>query len=364
MSPSTDPADVYFLDSACSFGIAMNSTAMHEVHDIEQHVIEGLTGSRTLKQAGTMVLTVPDFSGHCHTLKVPDTLIDPLVMVNLVLVKQLNNLGYAVLFLPEADNSSIVTPMWFWTDSAPLCLLIVQRNNVFLLTPMDCDTSETNTPTTKFAFPAASKYAKHLLEELLHRSFIHAPTETMCHMNGKVKGLPRALHNTRVTHTSHCSGCAEANSIHQNYPDAATTVHTADSDLWQWDMLNMGAEYATIQGNCYATLILVKCTWFLMGFLHSSKEGHMVAEIICKEWAKIGLYPMHMSSDGVAEYNSLEVHELFKVNNIKHEWSNAAEQHTNGAAETLFNRLGCCILVLLLFSGMEPEFWGLALLNV
>eukprot|EP00961_Rhodomonas_salina_P281771 3807582-Rhodomonas_salina.1 len=241
MSPSTDPADVYFLDSTCSFGIAMNSTVMHDVHDIEQSVIEGLTGSRTLKQAGTMVLTVPDFSGHCHTLKVPNTLIDPLATVNLVSVKQLNNLGYTVLFLPEADNSSIVTPMLFWSDGAPLCLPIVQLNNVFLLTPMDCYTSETNTPTAKFAFPAASKYAKHLLEELLHLCFIHTPTETMCHMNCKVKGLPRALHNTSVTHTSHCSGCSEASSIHQNYPDAATTVHTAYSDLWQWDMLDMGA---------------------------------------------------------------------------------------------------------------------------
>eukprot|EP00961_Rhodomonas_salina_P281772 3807582-Rhodomonas_salina.2 len=84
-----------------------------------------------------------------------------------------------------------------------------------------------------------------------------------------------------------------------------------------------------------------------MGFLHSSKEGHVVADIICKARAKIGSYPTHMRSDGAAEYNSPEVRELFKANNIEHEWSNAAEQHTNGAAETLVNRLGRCIRVLL-----------------
>eukprot|EP00961_Rhodomonas_salina_P094495 1271614-Rhodomonas_salina.1 len=77
--------------------------------------------------------------------------------------------------------------MRFWNDGVPLCLPIVQRNNVFLLTPMEADTSEADTPTAKFAFPAASKYAKHLLEELLHRRYIHAPTDIMCHMNGKVK---------------------------------------------------------------------------------------------------------------------------------------------------------------------------------
>eukprot|EP00961_Rhodomonas_salina_P072698 976632-Rhodomonas_salina.1 len=62
---------------------------------------------------------------------------------------------------------------------------------------MEADTSEADTPTAKFAFPAASKYAKHLLEELHHRRYIHAPTDIMCHMNGKVKGLPRAIRNTR-----------------------------------------------------------------------------------------------------------------------------------------------------------------------
>eukprot|EP00961_Rhodomonas_salina_P154452 2080525-Rhodomonas_salina.1 len=289
MSPSTNLLDVYFLDSACSFSIASNTTVMVNVHNIEPRVIEGLTGSRTFKQAGTMV---------------PNTLLDPLATVNLIAAKQLNNLGYTVLFLPEADNSSIVAPMRFWNDGVPLCLLIVQRNNVFLLTPMEADTSKTDAPTAKFAFPAVSKYAKHLLEELLHQLYIHAPTDIMCHMNRKVKGLPRAICNTRVTHASHCSGCAEANSVHQNYPDASTTVHSTDSDLWQWDMLDMGADYETLQGNSYATLFVVKQTRFLMAFLHSSKDRHVIADMMCKALAKMGSWPTHMRSYGEAKYNS------------------------------------------------------------
>eukprot|EP00961_Rhodomonas_salina_P040719 547142-Rhodomonas_salina.1 len=86
--------------------------------------------------------------------------------------------------------------------------------------------------------------------------------------------------------------------------------------------------------------------------------------MMCKALAKIGSWPTHMRSDGSAEYNSPEVSDLFKSNNIEHEWSNPGEQHTNGAAETLVNRLGRCIRVLLLFSGLAPEFWGLALVNV
>eukprot|EP00961_Rhodomonas_salina_P071914 965814-Rhodomonas_salina.1 len=126
MSPSTNQLDVYFLDSSCSFGIASNAT---------------------------------------HTIKVPNTLLDPLATVNLITVKQLINLCYAVLFLPEADNSSIVAPMRFWNDCIPLCLPIVQHNDVFLLKQMEADTSKTDAPTAKFTFPASSKYAKHLLLE-------------------------------------------------------------------------------------------------------------------------------------------------------------------------------------------------------
>eukprot|EP00961_Rhodomonas_salina_P270327 3651939-Rhodomonas_salina.1 len=129
-------------------------------------------------------------------------------------------------------------------------------------------------------------------------------------------------------------------------------------------MLDMGADYETLQGNCYATLFVVKRTRFLMAFLHSSKDGHVIADMMCKARAKIGSWPTHMRSDGAAEYNSPEVRDLFQSNNIEHEWSNPGEQHTNGAAETLVNRLGRGIRVLLLFSGLAPEFWGLALLNV
>eukprot|EP00961_Rhodomonas_salina_P057117 768033-Rhodomonas_salina.1 len=98
----------------------------------------------------------------------------------------------------------------------------------------------------------------------------------MCHMNGKVKGLPSSIRNTCVT------------------PQATV----------QWDMLDMGADYETLQGNRYATLFVVKRTRFLMAFLHSSKDGHVITDMMCKALAKVGSWPTHIQSNGAAEYNS------------------------------------------------------------
>eukprot|EP00961_Rhodomonas_salina_P067933 912026-Rhodomonas_salina.1 len=44
--------------------------------------------------------------------------------------------------------------------------------------------------------------------------------------------------------------------------------------------------------------------------------------------------------------------------------SNPEEQHQNAAAETLVNVLGRGARVLLLQSGLQPEFWGLAVLHI
>eukprot|EP00961_Rhodomonas_salina_P039436 530038-Rhodomonas_salina.1 len=83
-----------------------------------------------------------------------------------------------------------------------------------------------------------------------------------------------------------------------------------------------------------------------------------------KARAKIGSWPARMRSDGAAEYDSPEVQQLFLDNNIEHEWSNAGEQFQDCSSETLVNTLGRGVRVLLLFSGMAPEFWDLVLLHV
>eukprot|EP00961_Rhodomonas_salina_P051244 687643-Rhodomonas_salina.2 len=115
----------------------MSTVDVVDVHDIEPQCIEG--GSRTLNQSGTLLLCIPDFDGIDHEIEITDCLIDPRATVNLIAAKQLTNTGYAVLLFPKEDKSGLIAPQLFWTNGEPLCLLIVQHNNVFLLTLMECD---------------------------------------------------------------------------------------------------------------------------------------------------------------------------------------------------------------------------------
>ena len=144
---------------------------VYDVHDIPPWTIEGLTGSRILDKGCTLRVCVPDAFGNAHEMVVTDCLYDPLAMVNLVLVKQLNNAGYCAMFLPDEDSSGLITPPQHWLDGHPTILPVVQRNNVFLLTPMDFDTLHQRTETPKFAFPAASKLSHLMYEEVLHSRF-------------------------------------------------------------------------------------------------------------------------------------------------------------------------------------------------
>eukprot|EP00961_Rhodomonas_salina_P032423 437211-Rhodomonas_salina.1 len=70
-----------------------------------------------------------------------------------------------------------------------------------------------------------------------------------------------------------------------------------------------------------------------------------------------------MMSDAAKEYGSVEVDALFTKYNIEHRYSNVEQQFQNTAAETIVNMIGRGVRVLLLQSGMPPEFWGLAMLQ-
>eukprot|EP00961_Rhodomonas_salina_P213096 2877946-Rhodomonas_salina.2 len=188
---------------------------------------------------------------------------------------------------------------------------------------------------------------------------------------GQGRLLPVALSEPRPDSESitgtvpvHLRTFPTANATRQDFPPASDTVHTAGAELWQWDMLDMGADNATIDGNSYATLILVKHTRFLMVFLHTTKTGEDVERIMLKARAKIGSWPAITRSNGAAEYNSPEIQKLFVDNHIDHQWSNAEQQFQNAASKSVVNMLGRSVLVLLLTSGMPPEFWGLAMMQV
>eukprot|EP00961_Rhodomonas_salina_P214553 2897622-Rhodomonas_salina.1 len=46
---------------------------------------------------------------------------------------------------------------------------------------MECESPTQDHPTPKFAMPAVSKLSHTLLEEILHRRWIHAPVERLRH---------------------------------------------------------------------------------------------------------------------------------------------------------------------------------------
>eukprot|EP00961_Rhodomonas_salina_P190240 2566709-Rhodomonas_salina.1 len=143
---------------------------------------------------------------------------------------------------------------------------------------MDFDTQHQRSETPKFAFPAVSKISHLMYEEVLHSSF-HCPLELLARMAAKVCGMPCPVRVACATKVN-CSHCYEANTVLQDYPTASDSRLTAETELWQWDMLDMGENYATTNGNSYSTIFLVKRTRFLMVFLHASKTGATIAGLI------------------------------------------------------------------------------------
>eukprot|EP00961_Rhodomonas_salina_P000117 1182-Rhodomonas_salina.2 len=248
MSDNITSFDVYFLDSSCSFTIIGNSSVVYDVHDIPPRTIEGLTGSRILDKGCTLRVCVPNAFGNAHEMV-------------------LNNAGYCALFLPDEDSESsgLITPPQHWLDGHLTILPVVQRNNVFLLTPMDFDTLHQRSETPKFAFPAVSKLSHLMYEEVLHSRF-HCPLELLASMAGKVRCMPCPVRVARATKVN-CAHCNEANAVRQDYPTASDSRLTAETELWQWDMLENGRELCHHQRQPLRYHLPGQTYAFLDGFL-------------------------------------------------------------------------------------------------
>eukprot|EP00961_Rhodomonas_salina_P075470 1012743-Rhodomonas_salina.1 len=108
-----------------------------------------------------MRVTVPDDDGLSHVLEIDNVLYDPLAMVNLVSVQQMNTAGYAAYFLPGEEGSALITPRRFWDNPEDnnnvRSIPIVRLNNVFVLTPIENDIFIDSGASRSFAFPAKSK---------------------------------------------------------------------------------------------------------------------------------------------------------------------------------------------------------------
>jgi transposase InsO family protein len=352
--------DVYFLDSGCSYTILSNASVITDLHDIEPHHIEGLAGSRIIKQGGTMRLPVTDFQGDEFVMVIENVLYDPKATVNLISAKQLNRAGYGVMLMPDESSTCILTPKQSWIQqSQPRFLPLLQRNNVFLLTAVDAFTSPP-ADTTSSAYNA-TRFRHMLLEEALHLRF-HVPIDKLLHMNGKVKGLPRPVRKTRAT-TVRCPCCDEANAKRQNSKPASETTYSRERDLWQWDMFDLGENYKTLEGNRYGTIFVARSSRYALLFLHKDKKGATIADMINRARSKFGYWPAIVRSDNAPEYDAPEVTAILDEHNIDREWSAPHLQEQNAGVETLVHMIGKGVRVLLLQSGLPVEFWGLAALH-
>ena len=318
----------YFMDSGCSTTIINNVSVLHDIHNIPPVIIDGLTGSRTLTQGGTLQIELLDFNGDPYILVIPDVLYDPDVQVNLVSASQLTDLGFGIMLTKDPNTTALVLPAE--QQNATWGLPLQRVNNVYFL----CE-NDAHSPPPAPAYQAA-RFNRLTLEELMHLRFNHTPVEKLVKLNCQVRGLPRPLRHTKHTHLP-CGTCSQAKSVKSPFQDAS---QNDDRDLWHWDMLDMGENHKTLNGNRYATFFVIRKTRFVMLFLHASKSAGTVLSLMHRARAKAGYWPAYMRSDGAPEYHSPQINALFEKEHIERETSNAFQQEQNAAAETFVGTVG------------------------
>ena len=202
----------YFMDSGCSTTIINNVSVLHDIHNIPPVIIDGLTGSRTLTQGGTLQIELLDFNGDPYILVIPDVLYDPDAQGNLVSASQLTDLGFGIMLTKDPNTTALVLPAE--QQNATWGLPLQRVNNVYFL----CE-NDAHSPPPAPAYQAA-RFNRLTLEELMHLRFNHTPVEKLVKLNGQVRGLPRPLRHTKHTHLP-CGTCSQAKSVKSPFQDAS-----------------------------------------------------------------------------------------------------------------------------------------------
>eukprot|EP00961_Rhodomonas_salina_P068677 921716-Rhodomonas_salina.1 len=78
----------------------------------------------------------------------------------------------------------------------------------------------------------------------------------------QVDGIPRTLRKPDMMQGP-CYTCQDAKSKHNNYPPAVETWAHGPR-RWNMDMFDMGPDFTTIHGNCYATMIVIMQSRYAM----------------------------------------------------------------------------------------------------
>eukprot|EP00961_Rhodomonas_salina_P036265 487539-Rhodomonas_salina.1 len=125
-------------------------------------------------------------------------------------------------------------------------------------------------------------------------------------------------------------------------------------------MFDMGEDFKTIHGNCYATMVVFHKSRYGMLFLHNGKRASTVREILQKAFASAGLKPRILHSDGAGEYEDAKLNEWLTEIGIHHQYSAVDSQYQNALAEKFLDTIGNGIRAILLQSNLPVEFWGMA----
>eukprot|EP00961_Rhodomonas_salina_P029152 393134-Rhodomonas_salina.1 len=87
---------------------------------------------------------------------------------------------------------------------------------------------------------------------------------------------------------------------------------------------------------------------FAMLFLHKEKKAGAVKEILELLFARAGVRPAILISDGAGEYGDEALENWLLMPGIDHQWSLPYAQYTNALAEKFLDTLGAGIRAILL----------------
>eukprot|EP00961_Rhodomonas_salina_P038888 522650-Rhodomonas_salina.1 len=103
---------------------------------------------------------------------------------------------------------------------------------------------------------------------------------------------------------------------------------------------------------------------YAMLFLHKERRAATVKEILELGFARAGVRPAILRSDGAGEYGDEDLEKWLLMLGIDHQCSLPDSQYTNALAEKFLDTLGAGIRAILLQSNLPIEFWGLAALYI
>eukprot|EP00961_Rhodomonas_salina_P095935 1290219-Rhodomonas_salina.2 len=270
--------DLLIIYSGCAISIIQDSKHLWNIQEIEPIRVQGVSGDHNINMAADLHFSAVDNTGTFRTVVINNILSDENSPVNLVSGNQLRESGFAALIYPAPCPCCVVLNPF---STEPINFQLKIKNKIFSLytlnyqdpTVSPCPASNASLITRARSFLAGNM----LLEELMHLRMSHEYTGKLVEQSKRVNGDAKATSN--------------------NY-QPATETWADDPDRWNLNMFDMGEEFTTIHGNCYATMIVIMKSLYL----HKNSESITVKSILQQAFSRAGIRPYILCSDGAGEY--------------------------------------------------------------